>query len=340
MSDMQDQILDILKDGHFHSGESLGEARGCSRTAVWKQLQKLEGLGLDIETVKGTGYRVENGFELLDAQIIRTHLTEMAATLVSNVELFKSIDSTNKYAREKAQSSSVTGAVILAEQQSAGRGRLGKEWVSPFAANIYLSMVWDFEHGARALEGLSLAIGVAVKRAMSANGVDKIQLKWPNDIYIEGKKLGGILLEMIGDPAGHCTVIIGVGINVAMPAQQGAGIEQEWTDVRTQIKNQGLDHGSTVGGASPPSRNRLAAGLISEIFSLLSDFQAQGFSSYRDEWQAADAFVGLRAVISTPKQSIVGIVRGVDQGGALRLEIDNGKIETFIGGELSLRLSS
>ena len=333
MSGTQDLILDILKDGNFHSGESLGEALGCSRTAVWKQLQKLEILGLDIESIKGTGYRVAGGFELLEPQLIKSKLTEMAVAELGDLEVFKSIDSTNKYAREKAEQAPASGSVVLAEQQSAGRGRRGKTWVSPFAANIYLSIVWDFEQGAQALEGLSLAVGVAVKRALNAQGVNGVQLKWPNDIYVEGQKLGGILLEMIGDPAGQCSVIVGVGINVAMPETQGSDIDQEWTDIRSQLQKY------PDGENQRPSRNKLAASLISEIVMLLRDFQAQGFSMYRDEWQAADAFFGQEAVISTPKQSITGIVKGVDQNGALRLQLENGKIDTFIGGELSLRLS-
>jgi len=334
MSGKQDQILNILKDGQFHSGESLGEALGCSRTAVWKQLQKLEDLGLLIESVKGTGYRVADGFELLDSQLIQSQLTDIAASQVLNLDLFKSIDSTNKYAREKAEIQTVNGLVVLAEQQTAGRGRRGKAWVSPFASNIYLSVVWDFEHGAQALEGLSLAIGVAVKRALDAQGLKGVQLKWPNDIYVEGKKLGGILLEMIGDPAGQCTVIVGVGVNVAMPASQGADIDQEWTDIRARMQLQN----SEGYNSHQLSRNYLASALISEIITLLGDFQEQGFSHCRDEWQAADAFLGQQAVISTPRQSINGIVRGVDEKGALRLELESGKIETFIGGELSLRL--
>lgn len=335
MTGNQDKILDILKDGQFHSGESLGEALGCSRTAVWKQLQKLESLGLSIESIKGTGYRVAGGFELLDAELMLSQIDSLATAQIANLEIFKSIDSTNKYAREKAETQPSSGSVILAEQQTAGRGRRGKTWVSPFAANIYLSIVWDFEQGAQALEGLSLAVGVAVKRALNAHGVESVQLKWPNDIYVDGQKLGGILLEMIGDPAGHCSVIIGVGINVAMPEDQAAAIDQDWTDVKTQMQLQQCGDK----GAIRFSKNHLASALISEIIVLLRDFQSQGFSSYRDEWQGADAFYGKQAAITTPKQSISGVVRGVDPNGALRLELDDGKIETFIGGELSLRLS-
>ena len=153
MADKQDQLLNILKDGQFHSGESLGEAMGCSRAAVWKQLKKLDCYGLGIESVKGTGYRVKGGFELLDSQLITAGLSKEAVHQISSLELFKSIDSTNKFAREKAEKQPACGAVVLAEQQSAGRGRRDKTWVSPFAANVYLSIVWDFEHGAQALEG-------------------------------------------------------------------------------------------------------------------------------------------------------------------------------------------
>lgn len=332
MVDKQDQLLNILKDGQFHSGESLGEALGCSRAAVWKQLQKLESFGLALESVKGTGYRVVGGFELLNAQLIKEGLTDAAVQQLSNLELFRSIDSTNKYAREKAEQQGASGTVVLAEQQSDGRGRRDKIWVSPFAANIYLSIVWNFENGAQALEGLSLAVGVAVKRALDSNGVSDVKLKWPNDIYVEGKKLGGILLEMIGDPAGQCSVIVGVGLNVAMPKEGGAAIDQAWTDIRSQLQ------GAREEGSSTLSRNALASALISEILIVLSDFQAQGFSSYRKEWQQADAFFGMQASINTPKESIPGIVRGVDENGALRLELETGEIKSFIGGELSLRL--
>ena len=327
MSDTQSKILDILKDGEFHSGETLGEKVGCSRTAVWKHLQTLEAMGLLIETTKGTGYRIVGGVDLLDGQAITGALAVAAKPHLSNINIFQTIDSTNTYARQLAEKNSVSGLVILAEQQTGGRGRRGKSWVSPFAANIYLSIVWDFEQGAEALEGLSLAVGVAVRRALIAHGVQGVKLKWPNDIYVEQKKLGGILLEMIGDPAGHCSVVIGVGLNVSMPVSQASAIDQDWTDVATELQDK------------LPARNKLAAELISEILPLLGTFQEQGFAAYRDEWQAADAFYGQPAVISTPKQSTAGIVKGVGINGALRLELDSGNIESFIGGELSLRLA-
>ena len=324
MSDLQDKILNILKDGNLHSGESLGDQLGVSRTAVWKQLQKLEEMGLQVESVKGTGYRVATGFELLCRDSITAHLSSADAQMPRQIEIFQTLDSTNKYVRERAEQSDYSASVVFAERQTSGRGRRGKTWVSPFAANIYMSILWEFEQGAQALEGLSLGIGVAVRRALAELGLDNVSLKWPNDIYIADKKLGGILLEMIGDPAGQCFVIIGVGINVSMPESTATDIDQPWTDLRTESKE-------------PISRNKLAAVLVDNIFTLLDDFETVGFAGYRDEWQAADAFKGQQGTISTPRDSISGTVVGVDNSGAVQLRLADGKVQSFIGGELSLR---
>ena len=326
VSDSQDKILNALKDGKFHSGESLGELLGVSRTAVWKQLQKLEEIGLQVESVKGTGYRVANGIDLLVKDDITAHLRESNRNEPRSVELFQSLDSTNKYLQEQAEKSGCSGSVVLAERQTSGRGRRGKAWVSPFAANIYMSILWDFEQGAQALEGLSLAVGVAVRRALIEVGLEDVRLKWPNDIYIGNKKLGGILLEMIGDPAGHCSVVIGVGINVSMPASIAVNIDQPWTDCCSESD-------------APIARSRLAALLIDNIFDILNDFESLGFAGYRDEWQEADAFKGLQGTISTPRDSVSGTVIGVDNSGAVQLKLMSGEVKSFIGGELSLRLA-
>ena len=326
VSDSQDKILNALKDGKFHSGESLGELLGVSRTAVWKQLQKLEEIGLQVESVKGTGYRVANGIDLLVKDDITAHLRESNRNEPRSIELFQSLDSTNKYLQEQAEKSDCSGSVVLAERQTSGRGRRGKTWVSPFAANIYMSILWDFEQGAQALEGLSLAIGVAVRRALIELGLEDVRLKWPNDIYIGNKKLGGILLEMIGDPAGHCSVVIGVGINVSMPASMAVNIDQPWTDCCSESD-------------APIARSRLAALLIDNIFDILNDFESLGFAGYRDEWQEADAFKGLQGTISTPRDSVSGTVIGVDNSGAVQLKLMSGEVKSFIGGELSLRLA-
>ena len=321
MSELQEKILAVLNDGGFHSGEALGSALGVSRTAVWKQLQKLATMGLPLESIKGTGYRLAQGFELLAAVDIRAHLN---AASPRHIDVFHSLESTNTFAREQAANRDYAGSVVFAERQTAGRGRRGKEWLSPFGASIYMSVLWDFEQGAQALQGLSLAVGVAVRRALLELGLADVSLKWPNDIYVKGKKLGGILLEMVGDPEGHCSVVIGIGINVSMPIAIGQNIDQPWTDLDSEL-------------LSAVSRNKLAARLIDEIFTLLADFETVGFSAYRDEWESADAFSGLQCAIITPRETVSGVLLGVDNNGAVRLRLADGSVQRFIGGELSLR---
>jgi len=324
------KVLDILSDAQFHSGESLGQALGVSRTAVWKQLQKLESMGLQLESVKGKGYRLSQGFELLQDKKITVHLTSKAQSQLQTIQIYQTVDSTNRVAADEIITKQTiqgraSGTVVLAEYQTRGRGRRGKDWISPFGSNIYLSIIWDFDTGAGALQGLSLSVGVAVKRALAQLGLDTVKLKWPNDIYNNKKKLGGILLEMVGDPAGQCTVIIGIGINVTMPHQSGQAIDQQWTDLKSCA-------GKFV------SRNQLAALIVESCFNILADYEVQGFTAYRDEWQANDAFRGKQGTIITPKQSIAGTIRGVNNVGALQMELKNGEINSFVGGELSLRL--
>lgn len=304
----------------------MGNHLGVSRTAVWKQLQKLEAMGLQLQSIKGRGYRLPQGFELLDCERIKANLEHSASQQLKALHVHQSLESTNKEAHQliQRQVESASGTVILSEYQTMGRGRRGKNWVSPFAANLYLSMVWDFDQGASALQGLSLAIGVAVSRALSQLKVEGVQLKWPNDIYINHKKLGGILLEMVGDPAGQCTVIIGIGINHCMPEQSAEDIDQAWTDLNT-VSKQAI------------SRNNLAALIISHCFDVLSDYQQTGFACYQQEWQVIDAFKGTKAVVSTANQSTVGTPIGVDEFGALKMQLANGEVKHFIGGELSLR---
>ena len=286
-------------------------------------------MGLQLESVKGKGYKIPENFELLDSDQISNDLNNQSRGQLNGLHIYQSLDSTNKVANQliEAEPGKTNAAVILSEYQTMGRGRRGKNWVSPFAANLYLSMVWDFEQGASALQGLSLAIGVAVSRALKQLKVEGVKLKWPNDIYIENKKLGGILLEMVGDPTGQCTVIIGIGINHAMPGRSGEAIDQQWTDL-------------TAVSSKPISRNRLAAFIINHCFDVLSDYQQRGFAYYQDEWRAIDAFQGTQAVVSTVNQSTVGMPVGVDEFGALKMKLASGEIKTFIGGELSLRALS
>jgi BirA family biotin operon repressor/biotin-[acetyl-CoA-carboxylase] ligase len=316
-------LLSMLADGEFHSGESLGEAQGVSRAAVWKQLKKLEPLGLDCHSVKGRGYRVPGGINLLDRALFEPGLDAEVASSLSHIELALILESTNKVAAAEAQLGDCHGRLYIAEQQTAGRGRRGRLWASPFARNLYFSLTWSFGGGAASLEGLSLVVGLALRNGLAAMGVRGVALKWPNDLLHQGRKLAGVLLEMSGDASGQCQVVIGMGVNVAMPEDAATGVDQPWTDLQ-QIMGESLD------------RNRVLAALLNALVPALQQFERQGFTPFRDAWQQHNAHQGQQVRLSTDSFSQQGECLGVDAKGALLLATDAG-VKAFYGGELSLK---
>jgi BirA family biotin operon repressor/biotin-[acetyl-CoA-carboxylase] ligase len=324
----QSILLPLLSDGEFRSGQDLADALGVSRTAVWKQVNKLgRDTGLEIESVKGRGYRICGGVDLLEEAEIRKTLSDRTISLLGKLMVLESIDSTNAELMRQAQQGRACGIVCTAEQQSAGRGRRGRQWVSPYASNLYVSLIWEFSQGAAALEGMSLAVGVAVARALEKCGLPKVQLKWPNDVLFDGAKLGGILLEMTGDASGTCQVVVGVGLNVVMPETAAQEIDQAWTDVKT------------IAGASAPGRNPLLAALLNELLPLVADYETDGFAAWQKQWLALDAFADAAVVLDTGTSQMGGTARGVDQRGALQLETATG-VQSVYGGEISLRRAS
>lgn len=318
-----DKLLKILSDGQYHSGEELGKTLGISRTAIWKQMQKVEALGLLVESQKGCGYRVLGGLDLLVQKLIRNELSVTAQALLAKLDLQSSVSSTNELARQQAENGDASGLVIVAEQQVSGRGRRGRHWVSPYGCNLYLSLVWGFEGGVQAIEGLSLAVGVAVLRGLKRCGVKGVELKWPNDLLWQQKKVGGILLEVIGDPSGFCQVIVGVGLNMGMGAHVSSAIDQDWANIDELLS-------ADVG------RSELAGIVVDELLLLLGQYHVEGFADCRAEWLQHDAYADRPVKLLMINKSIEGIARGVDDSGALRLEV-NGQVQLVSGGEISLR---
>jgi len=318
------ELLPLLANGEFHSGQDLAATLGVSRTAVWKQLNKLQELGLEIESVKGRGYRIPGGVDLISKARVLEGLSPEAAALLSELDVKEVIGSTNMELMRRVEQGAGSGLVCTAEQQTAGRGRRGRQWVSPFARNLYLSLEWEFTQGAAALEGLSLAVGVAVAQALSNIGLPPVQLKWPNDLLYEGAKLGGVLLEMVGDATGTCQVVVGIGLNVSMSANAARAIDQDWTDVASMTTE------------APPGRSELLSALLNELLPLLASFEQAGFSRWREDWQRLDAHAGKPVVLTTGADKVAGTVRGVDERGALLLETSVG-VQAIYGGEISLR---
>lgn len=319
-------LLPLLADGDFHSGQELADTLGVSRTAVWKQLQRLEEMGLIFESVKGRGYRIPGGLDLLNPALIQTSLSVEARGCLGSLSLLEATDSTNAQVMKHMAAGGASGYACSAEQQTAGRGRRGRQWVSPFARNIYLSVGWEFSGGASGLEGLSLAVGVAVAQALATVGVDGVVLKWPNDVLCNNAKLGGILIEMAGDADGVCQVVVGIGLNVNMPNEQAA-IDQSWIDV------------ARLAPDAMPSRSVLLAALLNSLLPLLASWDESGFTPWREQWIARDAYADQPVVVTAGERQLAGIARGVDERGALRLETGQG-IQSVFGGEVSLRLVS
>ncbi len=316
------QTLRALADGAFHSGEDIARLLGLTRSAVWYGIRDLNAAGLQVETVRGRGYRLVRALSLLDAARLNNALGPLAGAF--ELEIVNSLDSTNSALLARAAQGAPGGLVLAAEQQSAGRGRRGRAWRSQLGHALTFSLLWRFACGARELAGLSLAVGIALTRALRAAGAAEAQLKWPNDILLPAGKLAGILIEMQGDMLGPSAAVIGIGVNVRADAAVSAAVEQPVADLEAAA-------GAAV------DRNLLLAALLRELHAVISTFAARGFAPLRGEWQALHAFQDQPVSLQLPDGSTLrGLARGVADDGALLLDTD-GVITRHHSGECSLR---
>ncbi|GAA0699392.1 bifunctional biotin--[acetyl-CoA-carboxylase] ligase/biotin operon repressor BirA [Marinobacterium maritimum] len=319
---MLDKLLSVLGDGAFHSGSELGRELGISRSAVWKHMQRLQELGLEVYSVKGRGYRLPGGVDLIDADRLRERL--LAGSLVERlaaVEVTIETDSTNAQGLQALQQG-VHSGLFVAEYQHAGRGRRGRQWLSPLASSLCFTLAWRFNTGVAALEGLSLAVGLALQQALAELGVEQVGLKWPNDLLVDNAKLAGILIELSGDAAGECQVAIGVGLNVALPEGLAEQLDQPCIDLQAL--------------GFKGDRTELLATLVRQLVQVLQRFESGGFAQLRPAWEAANVFQGRPVRLISGAHTFEGICLGVTDQGGLRLQTDKGQ-EVFHGGEVSVR---
>jgi len=321
---MRSTLLSILADGNFHSGDEMGAQLGVSRTAVWKCLRSLKGLGLELHAVRGRGYRLSRSIELLSQQQIESSLSARAAAHLSELVIAEQLVSTNHSVMELARNGAPSGYACFAEHQTAGRGRRGRTWQAAFASSICMSLLWRFRLGAESLVNLGLVVGVAMARAVRLLGAEDVKLKWPNDVYWQDRKLGGVLLEMHGEARGPCAIVVGVGLNVAMPESAARKIDQPWVDLHEVL-------GCAV------SRNDVAVAVLQELLLALACFQKGGAAEFLDEWRAADCLLDRQVVLHVDETEVVGVARGIDVSGALLLE-RNGCVAPYSSGDVSLRL--
>ncbi|SFN78224.1 BirA family transcriptional regulator, biotin operon repressor / biotin-[acetyl-CoA-carboxylase] ligase [Izhakiella capsodis] len=309
------KLVSILADGEFHSGEHLGEQLGMSRAAINKHMQTLREWGLDIFTLTGKGYSLSAPIQLLNEQSLAAQLDD------GNVSVIPVIDSTNQYLLEN-MATLRPGAVCVAEYQQAGRGRRGGQWFSPFGANLYFSMYWRLEQGPAAAMGLSLVIGIVMAEVLQNLGAHGVRVKWPNDLYLNDRKLAGILVELTGKTGDAAHVVLGAGINLSMRLPDPSMVNQRWIN----LQEAGIDI----------DRNALAAKLINQLRISLAEFERNGLTPFTKRWANLDNFLNRPVKLLIGDREILGTARGIDEQGALLLE-QNGVVKPWIGGEISLR---
>lgn len=307
-----------LARGAPASPETLARILATDRRAIDALVPELAAQGV-VQQQDGR-LRFPYPLPLLSKENISAALSAEAAGLFTQVRILQTTTSTNDAAKAACQSdATAAGTVWLAEQQSAGRGRLDRAWFSPFAANIYMSAVVAMPHE-RATKGFSLAVGIALARVLLEQGVLQPQLKWPNDLLVDGKKLGGILIELTG----HTDVVIGIGMNVRMAAMPAQNISQDWTDLARILPE-------------VPSRNLLVAEILNQLTTVTNQFASGGLTALKHDWQAFDALYDCPVVIKSKGVVLAsGVAQGIDDTGALRLVTDDG-LQHFHSGDVSLR---
>ena len=308
-------LISILADGEFHSGEQLGEQLGMSRAAINKHIQTLRDWGVDVFTVPGKGYSLPDPIQLLNEELIKSQIE------TGSVAVLPVIDSTNQYLLDRIESLQ-SGDACIAEYQQAGRGRRGRQWFSPFGANLYLSMFWRLEQGPAAAVGLSLVIGIVMAEVLRELGAENVRVKWPNDLYLNDRKLAGILVELTGKTGDAAQIVIGAGINLAMRNVTTGVINQSWINLQEAGIN--ID------------RNALAIRIIKELRKALYLFEDEGLIPFLPRWELLDNFINRQVKLIIGDKEIHGISRGINEQGGLLLEQD-GVIKPWVGGEISLR---
>lgn len=320
-------LLQALAAGPV-SGDALARAAGLTRAAVWKRIEGLREAGVPVEAAAGKGYRLAMPLDLLDAAAIRAALPPAVAALLAQLDVAWSIESTNTaLLREPAPAQGAR--VLFAERQTGGRGRRGRSWQSPLGASLLLSVSRSFDGGLARLGGLSLVAGIAVAEALRASGFDAVGLKWPNDVVIEAdgglRKLGGLLVEGGGEHAGPVRAVVGIGLNVRLPASTAASIDQPWTDL------------SRLGDT--PTRSTLAATLLAHLLPALDAFDRDGFAPFAPRWSAVDVLHGRDVTLHLHDRTETAQVLGLADDGALRVRTADGE-RTVHAGEVSLRTAA
>lgn len=314
-------LIRKLNDQRFHSGEDLAAEYAVSRATVNNLIRQAREMGLEIHAVRGRGYRLARACEWLDARALRKRLADSDKNL--NVEVVEQIDSTSSRLMEQLRVGDAP-SVLCAEYQTGGRGRRGREWAAAPAGSLIFSVSWRFERPVGELGGLSLATGLALVRALSRHTRHALQLKWPNDILAGFRKLAGVLVEIQGEASGPSAAVIGVGVNLLLPASLRADIAQGVVDMD--------ELGRTT------DRTSMLVDCLEELVAMMKRFDAAGFSPLVKEWDQWHAYQNKDVNLILPGgKRETGRVQGVDASGALLIRQADGMLTRYSSGEVSLR---
>lgn len=321
MNSLTFPILRLLADGQFQSGEAIARHFGVTRATVWNALQDAEQLGVKLFSVRGKGYRLPEPVRFIEHQQVLDALGDQSSRF--GLEIHDRLPSTNSYLMQQAAVAR-HGACAVAELQTQGRGRRGRVWQAGLGNSLTFSVLWRFDCGAGALSGLSLAVGVALMRALDALGVQGAGLKWPNDVLHENRKLAGILIELQGDMDGPSAAVIGIGLNLRLPEHLRKSIDQEAVDLNS-IAGQPVDASHSLGT------------ILRHLAAVLEQFERSGFESLREEWMAQHAYENHPVRLLMPDgREIDGLAGGIATDGALLVHTADG-LQRFAAGEVSLR---
>ncbi|BAN36315.1 biotin/acetyl-CoA-carboxylase ligase [Sulfuricella denitrificans skB26] len=315
-------VLRLLSDGVFHSGEDMARQLNISRASIWQAMRNLDEAGVDLFRVPGRGYRLREPLNWIDKDKIYAGLGDKAGFF--DLEVADSLASTNSRLLEKSVQGAPHGSCVITEMQTAGRGRRGREWHANLGGSLTFSLLWRFNQGAGFLSGLSLAVGVALMRALNQAGVPGAGLKWPNDVLHQHRKLAGILIELQGDMLGPSAAVIGIGINLKLSSKVLNRIDQAVVDIHS------------IGG-KVSERNLLLANILLHLADVLNEFDAGGFSILREEWLKYHAYQEKQVLLMLPDgNQHEGYLLDVADDGALLVRTAIGK-QRFTSGEISLR---
>ena len=318
----RDQILSLFRrhPGAFVSGQELCQALDISRAAVWKQVELLRQAGFEIEARRSQGYRLLGGPDRLLTNEIDAGLR--VQRIGGLIHCLEEIDSTNGKARQLAEEGAVDGAVIIADRQSAGRGRLGRRWESPAGVNLYASILLRPQIPVQQAPQLTFLSAVAVAETLQQVCQLPARVKWPNDILVNGAKIAGLLNEMSAETEQIHFVILGIGVNLNMTAGQfPAELNYPATSVLLET-------------GAPVSRVEFIRTLLEKLDGYYLEFLREGFSPIRWRWESLCELLNARVRIEQSPGVLEGTVVGLDADGALRLQFDDGHVERILAGDV------